>query len=74
MANCLKCNKDMGGKNGVSICEDCTSAILDTLPHDILIAMSKVGICALVDEATGYEKIRPKDDLKQLLDKFKKEG
>jgi len=72
MANCLKCNKDMGGKKGVSICPECTDAIYEALPHDIQFAMAKVGIYALIDEATGYEKIRPKNDLKTTLEKFKK--
>lgn len=71
MASCLKCNKDMGGKKGVSICEKCTDDIYNALPRDIVLAMAKVGMCALVDEATGYEKIRAKDDLKQMLEKFK---
>lgn len=74
MANCLKCNKDMGGKKGVSICPDCTDAIYDALPTDIQFAMAKVGLYALIDEATGYEKIRPKDDLKQVLEKAKREA
>ena len=31
---------------------------------------SKVGIIALIDEATGYEKIRDKDSLRDFLNKF----
>lgn len=31
-------------------------------------ALSKVGIIALVDEATGYQEIRPRDALQQYLD------
>lgn len=31
---------------------------------------SKVGIIALIDEATGYEKIRDKDTLQEFLNKF----
>lgn len=33
-------------------------------------SLSKVGIIALVDEATGYERIREKDALQKFLDKF----
>ncbi len=38
---------------------------------EILIrSLAKVGIVALVDEATGYQEIRDKDALKALLDKY----
>lgn len=33
-------------------------------------AFAKLGIVALVDEATGYQEIRAKDDLKQLFDYY----
>lgn len=76
MAICLKCNKEIEttkGKQGISICMDCTTQIFDAMPVDVIRAMAKVGIYALIDEATGYEKIRPKDDLKKLYEtKFKR--
>jgi len=38
---------------------------------EILIrSFAKVGIIALVDEATGYQEIREKDELKRFLEKF----
>lgn len=33
-------------------------------------SLAKVGIIALVDEATGYQEIRPKDALQAYLDKI----
>jgi hypothetical protein len=32
--------------------------------------LAEVGITALVDEATGYQEIRPKDDLRRLLEAY----
>ena len=36
----------------------------------IVISLSKVGITALVDEATGYQLLRAKDALQQILDQY----
>lgn len=36
----------------------------------IIRALAKTGIIALIDEATGFEKIREKDALQKFLDKF----
>lgn len=36
----------------------------------LLMAFAKVGIIALVDEATGYQEVRERDALKQFLQKF----
>lgn len=36
----------------------------------LLIALSKIGIIALVDEATGYQDVRVKDALSKILEKF----
>ena len=71
MVICLKCNKQIDPskeKQGISICMDCTTKIFNALPSDVIRAMAEVGIYALIDEATGYEKIRPKDDLRKLYD------
>ena len=38
--------------------------------YGMLKAFSKVGIIALVDEATGYQKVREKTALQQFLEKF----
>lgn len=39
----------------------------------IIRSVAKVGIIALVDEATGYEKVREKDTLQRFLQKFLEE-
>lgn len=36
----------------------------------IISAVAKVGIVALIDEATGYQEIRPKQALQAILDKY----
>lgn len=36
----------------------------------ILKSLSKIGIIALIDEATGYQEIRPRDALQKFLDKY----
>lgn len=33
-------------------------------------AFAKIGLAALIDEATGYQKIRPKDELRKLLEAY----
>lgn len=43
---------------------------LATAAENIVLAVSKVGIIALIDEATGYQDIRPKRALQQILDKY----
>lgn len=41
------------------------------IQSDIIIrSLAKVGIIALVDEATGYQKVRGKHELQKFLDKF----
>jgi len=45
----------------------------DLSKKDVLVA-AKVGINALIDEATGYQDVRPKDDLAKMRDKYKKEN
>lgn len=39
----------------------------------IIRSVAKVGIIALVDEVTGYEKVREKDALQLFLQKFLEE-
>ena len=38
--------------------------------YGIILAFSKVGITALVDEVTGYQDVRVKDAIQQILNKF----
>lgn len=36
----------------------------------LLLALSKLGITALIDEATGYQNVRPRDALRALIDQY----
>jgi hypothetical protein len=65
MANCIDCGKDLGGKKGTTICIDCADKRVQQMSPEERIAMAKVGFDALIDEVTGYQKIRPKGDLKK---------
>ena len=48
-----------------------TSQLPLALAAEILVrALSKVGIAALIDEATGYQKDREQNDLQRLLEKY----
>jgi hypothetical protein len=38
----------------------------------VLNALQSVAIDALIDEATGYQDVRPKDDLRRLLDRLQR--
>jgi hypothetical protein len=38
--------------------------------ENIVLALAKTGIVALIDEATGYQEIRNKDELRALLDAY----
>lgn len=44
---------------------------VDSLPRAERLALAKTGIEALVDEATGYEKVRPPDELRKRLRKHR---
>jgi P63C domain len=36
----------------------------------LLRGLQKIGITALIDEATGYQKVRPKDELRKILEAY----
>ena len=57
----------MGGKEGVTICAGCAGELADRATLSELVALAKVGIDALIDEATGYQQIRPFNDLGERL-------
>jgi|WetSurMetagenome_2_1015567.scaffolds.fasta_scaffold1795265_1 hypothetical protein len=71
MATCIRCKDLILGKPGESICPKCAGEIVDNYASiDEIIALAKVGMCALIDESTGYQYHRPADDLR--LELFKK--
>jgi hypothetical protein len=39
-----------------------------------ILAAAKLGVKALVDKATGYEKVRPKDDLQKIFKAERRKG
>lgn len=71
MTTCIECGKDMDNKSNLSsICTDCAGKLADDLSPAELVAMAKVGLDALIDEVTGYEKVRPKGELKERHEKY----
>ena len=44
--------------------EGCTCEWCDPVKHRELMAQAKIGIDALIDEATGYQERRPKGELR----------
>ena len=75
MITCIQCGCSMKHHDNdvSSMCLDCAGEAADKLSKDGLVAMAKVGIDALIDEATGYEKVRPKDDLTKRHKQYKKQ-
>lgn len=53
--------------DGVLLQNQLATAVISKI---ILYNLAKVGINALIDEATGYQGFRPKDDLQRLLEKY----
>ncbi len=74
MADCIDCGKDLGGHEGHSICVDCAGKRIDVMSLEEQVAMAKAGLDALIDEATGYQSIRPKGQLRQGYDKYLKDA
>lgn len=70
MADCIKCGEKLNDKLGTTICGECVDILLKDKTPQELIALAKVGLDAVIDEVTGYQKIRPKDDLKKRHEKY----
>ena len=75
MITCIKCGCFISydSSNLSSICQDCVGKLADNLSAKELITMAKVGLDAVIDEVTGYQKARPKDDLKRRYEKYRKQ-
>ncbi len=71
---CIKCNRIMrrvkSTHNYASICPECAGKVSSTLPAEQRLAMAKVGLDALIDEATVYQYQRSAGDLKGRLKKY----
>ncbi len=50
------------------------SSNLDDLSPDDILVTAKVGLVALIDEVTGYQEVRPKDDLQKMKKKYEDEA
>jgi hypothetical protein len=79
MADCIDCGKEIPQTpDGVTICQVCVDKRIDDLTiHGnwrVLSALAKIGCDAVVDEATGYEKIRNSRELRQRYEKYLLEG
>ncbi len=70
MADCIDCGIILNGKPGHTICQPCVDKRVAQLTPTQLMAMAKVGADAVIDEVTGYEKIRPRDDLKSRYQQY----
>lgn len=79
MIDCIDCGLEIPQTpDGRTICQDCVSKRVDQLGEegkwDVMLALAKIGIDAVIDEATGYEKIRNKKELRQRYEKYLLEG
>jgi len=71
---CIKCGKTIKEntvKDFTSICPECAGILADNMSLEDLLAHAKVGFDALIDETTGYDKVRPKDALSKNLKQYK---
>ena len=75
MITCIKCGGFISHdwSNLSSMCPDCAGKLVDSLSTSDLITMAKTGIDALIDEATGYQEVRPSDDLAKRYDRYQNE-
>ena len=55
-------------KNSETAPDDYAEAI--EFASDLMLNLAYIGVAALVDEATGYEKVRPKTELQDTLNKL----
>lgn len=71
MGTCIRCQGKTHGADGDTICVLCAGEIVDKYAtQEEACALARVGIDALVDEATGYDKIRPEDDLRERYKRY----
>lgn len=71
---CIKCGtiiKENTSKSYTSICEKCAGELVDNMSIKDLVAHAKIGFDAIIDQKTGYDKIRPKGDLNKRFKEYK---
>ena len=52
------------------VCDVCVGKAVDSMTAEDLLKAAKMGMVALVDEATGYQRVRAKDNLYQVYLKY----
>ena len=70
MTTCIKCGD---GSNPSTLCSKCTGEEVDKMSEKDQLAMAKVGLDALIDEATHYQEVRPSGDLAERHQKYKED-
>ncbi len=71
MATCIRCNGLVHGAEGETICVLCAGEIVDHYATwDEVVTLAKTGIDTLIDEATGFDKIRPPNDLQERYKRY----
>lgn len=70
-AKCLKCGIPTKQR---WICDACVGRAVDDMNPEDLLRAAKLGITAVIDEATGYQQVRARDELYQLYFKYLKGG
>lgn len=76
-ARCVKCGQPVEGsegKKGFSLCQRCAGEAVDKATPADLMALAKTGIDALIDEATNFEDVRPKDDLANRFRNYRRKA
>lgn len=65
MIICIKCGGFISrdSSNLESICVECAGKLVDDMTSEDLVAMAKVGLDAVIDEATGYQAMRHPQEL-----------
>ena len=73
MITCIKCGGFIShdSSNIPSIHPECAGELVDKLSTEELLAMAKVGIDAVIDEVTGYQVVRPKDELSKRHKRYR---
>lgn len=75
MADCIDCGKEIPQTpDGRTICQSCVEKRVDQLgedgKYDVLLALAKIGIDAVIDEVTGYEKNRGRRELRERYERY----
>ncbi len=73
MADCIDCGEILNDIPAHTMCPKCAEYRISQLSRELLYAMARLGATVIDDEITGYQKIRPKGELKRRLKDFELE-